>query len=171
MTVNLTRIYTKLGDGGETHLGDMSRVPKTHPRIEAYGVVDELNAHLGLAREYVARWVDDPRGTGGTPFLEWLGQDRIDFLNEPGWALTVDRQRIDYVGDYGETRVSEPTPPGFEPRPGSWSSGRLASFFGGVALLLVSLVIVLGFLVAIPETGRTYFGLQPLFGELAQRLQ
>ena len=37
MTVNLTRIYTRLGDGGETHLGDMSRVPKTHPRIEAYG--------------------------------------------------------------------------------------------------------------------------------------
>ena len=49
MTVNLTRIYTKLGDGGETHLGDMSRVPKTHPRIEAYGAVDELNAHIGLA--------------------------------------------------------------------------------------------------------------------------
>jgi cob(I)alamin adenosyltransferase len=49
MTVNLTRIYTRLGDGGETHLGDMSRVPKTHARIEAYGTVDELNAHLGVA--------------------------------------------------------------------------------------------------------------------------
>ncbi len=49
MTVNLTRIYTKLGDGGETHLGDMSRVPKTHPRIEAYGTVDELNSLIGLA--------------------------------------------------------------------------------------------------------------------------
>jgi cob(I)alamin adenosyltransferase len=48
MTVNLTRIYTKLGDGGETHLGDMSRVPKTHPRIEAYGEIDELNAHIGV---------------------------------------------------------------------------------------------------------------------------
>lgn len=48
MTVNLTRIYTKLGDGGETHLGDMSRVPKTHPRIEAYGTIDELNSQLGL---------------------------------------------------------------------------------------------------------------------------
>jgi len=46
--VNLTRIYTKLGDGGETHLGDMSRVPKTHPRIEAYGDVDELNAQIGV---------------------------------------------------------------------------------------------------------------------------
>ena len=48
MTVNLTRIYTKLGDGGETHLGDMSRVPKTHPRIEAYGAVDELNSQIGV---------------------------------------------------------------------------------------------------------------------------
>lgn len=49
MAVNLTRIYTKLGDAGETHLGDMSRVPKTHPRIEAYGTTDELNAVIGLA--------------------------------------------------------------------------------------------------------------------------
>jgi cob(I)alamin adenosyltransferase len=49
MTVNLTRIYTKLGDSGETHLGDMSRVSKMHPRVEAYGTVDELNATLGVA--------------------------------------------------------------------------------------------------------------------------
>ena len=49
MTVNLTRIYTRLGDGGETHLGDMSRVPKTHPRIEAYGDIDELNSQIGVA--------------------------------------------------------------------------------------------------------------------------
>ncbi len=46
--VNLTRIYTRLGDSGETHLGDMSRVAKTHPRIEAYGTVDELNAQIGV---------------------------------------------------------------------------------------------------------------------------
>jgi cob(I)alamin adenosyltransferase len=50
MTVNLTRIYTRHGDGGETHLGDMSRVPKTHHRISAYGTVDELNAQVGWAR-------------------------------------------------------------------------------------------------------------------------
>jgi cob(I)alamin adenosyltransferase len=49
MTVNLTRIYTKLGDGGETHLGDMSRVSKLHPRVEAYGTIDELNATIGVA--------------------------------------------------------------------------------------------------------------------------
>jgi cob(I)alamin adenosyltransferase len=49
VTVNLTRIYTKLGDAGETHLGDMSRVSKQHPRVEAYGTVDELNSVLGVA--------------------------------------------------------------------------------------------------------------------------
>lgn len=47
--VYLSRIYTKSGDGGETGLGDGSRVAKDHPRVEAYGTVDELNAVLGLA--------------------------------------------------------------------------------------------------------------------------
>jgi cob(I)alamin adenosyltransferase len=46
--VYLSRIYTKAGDGGETGLGDGRRVPKDHPRVEAYGGVDELNAVLGL---------------------------------------------------------------------------------------------------------------------------
>ena len=47
--VYLNRIYTRTGDDGSTSLGDGSRVPKTHPRIAAYGSVDELNSSLGLA--------------------------------------------------------------------------------------------------------------------------
>jgi len=46
--VYLSRIYTKTGDAGDTGLGDGSRVPKDHPRVAAYGSVDELNAVLGL---------------------------------------------------------------------------------------------------------------------------
>jgi cob(I)alamin adenosyltransferase len=46
--VYLSRIYTKTGDSGDTALGDGSRVPKDHPRVTAYGSVDELNAILGL---------------------------------------------------------------------------------------------------------------------------
>jgi cob(I)alamin adenosyltransferase len=46
--VRITRVYTRGGDAGETSLGDGSRVPKTHPLIAAYGVVDELNALVGL---------------------------------------------------------------------------------------------------------------------------
>jgi cob(I)alamin adenosyltransferase len=47
--VYLNRIYTRSGDTGETSLGDGRRVSKTHPRIAAYGGVDELNASLGVA--------------------------------------------------------------------------------------------------------------------------
>jgi cob(I)alamin adenosyltransferase len=46
--VYLSRIYTKSGDGGETGLGDGTRVPKDDPRVAAYGTVDELNAVIGL---------------------------------------------------------------------------------------------------------------------------
>jgi len=43
-------IVTKTGDDGTTALMYGRRVPKHHPRVEAYGTVDELNAALGLAR-------------------------------------------------------------------------------------------------------------------------
>lgn len=44
----------------------------SHEALEALATFRE--AHLNFAQEYIARWVDDPRGTGGTPYLEWLGQ-------------------------------------------------------------------------------------------------
>jgi cob(I)alamin adenosyltransferase len=47
--VRLTRIYTGGGDRGETSLGDGSRVPKLDCRIAAFGAVDELNSHVGVA--------------------------------------------------------------------------------------------------------------------------
>ena len=43
-------IYTGRGDDGDTDLRDMTRVPKTDPRIEAYGTVDEANALVGTVR-------------------------------------------------------------------------------------------------------------------------
>jgi cob(I)alamin adenosyltransferase len=44
------RLYTRTGDAGETGLFGGGRVPKDHPRVAAYGDVDELNAVLGWAR-------------------------------------------------------------------------------------------------------------------------
>lgn len=46
----ITKVYTRTGDAGTTGLGDGQRVPKESPRVEAYGSVDELGAHLGTAR-------------------------------------------------------------------------------------------------------------------------
>lgn len=45
------KIYTKTGDKGETGLFGGKRLPKYHLRIEAYGTIDELNAHIGLVRD------------------------------------------------------------------------------------------------------------------------
>ncbi len=44
------KIYTKTGDAGETGLFGGGRVAKDHPRVEAYGDIDELNAMLGMVR-------------------------------------------------------------------------------------------------------------------------
>ncbi|MGH2855698.1 MAG: cob(I)yrinic acid a,c-diamide adenosyltransferase [Solirubrobacteraceae bacterium] len=94
MTVNLTRIYTKLGDAGETHLGDMSRVSKVHPRVEAYGTVDELNSVLGVA-------LVQP----GLParLQEWLRRVQNDLL-DLGADLSVpdggQRERLRVTSEY-----------------------------------------------------------------------
>jgi cob(I)alamin adenosyltransferase len=94
VTVNLTRIYTRLGDGGETHLGDMSRVPKTDPRIEAYGEIDELNAHVGLALTVPGM---------PEPYAAWLRRVQND-LFDLGADLSVperegDRERLRVQAD------------------------------------------------------------------------
>lgn len=48
--VKLTKIYTRGGDGGQTSLGDGTRVAKNNLRVAAYGEVDEANSAIGLAR-------------------------------------------------------------------------------------------------------------------------
>lgn len=56
------KIYTRGGDGGSTQLLSVGRVAKDHPRLAAYGEIDELNSLLGLARtERLA-----------APLSEWL---------------------------------------------------------------------------------------------------
>ena len=49
VVVNLTRIYTRTGDGGTTRLGDLSETSKNDLRLQAYADVDEANAALGVA--------------------------------------------------------------------------------------------------------------------------
>lgn len=57
-TMKKSLVYTKSGDRGTTSLVGGTRVPKTHVRLEAYGTVDELSAHLGLLATYLAEEAD-----------------------------------------------------------------------------------------------------------------
>lgn len=53
--MRITRVYTRTGDRGTTRLVGGQEVEKDHPRLDAYGTVDELNAILGIVREENAR--------------------------------------------------------------------------------------------------------------------
>jgi cob(I)alamin adenosyltransferase len=85
--VRLTRIYTRAGDTGETSLGDGSRVPKTDPRIEAYGTVDELNSLIGLA--LAADLPDEFR-----PWLEGVQNDLFDLGADLSVPAEDTRERL-----------------------------------------------------------------------------
>ncbi|MFI5347805.1 MAG: cob(I)yrinic acid a,c-diamide adenosyltransferase [Elusimicrobiota bacterium] len=55
-------MYTRTGDKGDTGLFGGGRVPKSHPRVAAYGTIDELNSHLGVVRASLpskVRWSKD----------------------------------------------------------------------------------------------------------------
>lgn len=80
-------VYTKTGDKGMTSLVGGTRVPKTHIRLEAYGTVDELNAHIGLLITYL------PEGTE-REFLQNI-QHR---LFRVGSYLATDRDKTKLSG-------------------------------------------------------------------------
>jgi cob(I)alamin adenosyltransferase len=50
MAISITKVYTRHGDKGDTHLVGGARVPKDDARIESYGTIDELNSVLGIVR-------------------------------------------------------------------------------------------------------------------------
>jgi cob(I)alamin adenosyltransferase len=83
--VNLTRIYTRTGDSGETRLGDMSVTTKNDLRLRAYADVDEANAHIGVALT-----------TGG------LDEDVVRLLT------TVQNDLFDVGADFCTPVVAEP---------------------------------------------------------------
>ena len=72
--VQLTRIYTRGGDKGETSLGDGDRISKSDLRVEAYGTVDETNAVVGLARLHTDGETDAMLGRIQNDLLD-LGAD------------------------------------------------------------------------------------------------
>ncbi len=76
MAISITRVYTRLGDRGETALVGGTRVPKDSPRIAAYGTLDELNAIMGLVRVF-----NEERLTDGEAH-RWLDQVLRRLQNE-----------------------------------------------------------------------------------------
>ena len=97
MGFRLTRIYTRTGDGGDTGLGDGSRVAKDAPRVEVLGVVDELNCAIGLV-------LAEPVSAEVRECLTAVQHDLFDLGGEmsiPGYTAVTERHvsRLEEVLD------------------------------------------------------------------------
>lgn len=94
------KIYTRTGDAGDTGLFGGGRVSKDHSRVAAYGSVDELNAHIGLALSTVA----DPEIRGR---LEQIQHDLFTIGAELSSAPKQDGSRHEHLPELPVNRVEE----------------------------------------------------------------
>ncbi len=96
--VRIDRVTTRGGDGGETSLGDGSRVAKDDARIEAIGCVDEANAAIGLLRLHVGpdhdamlgRIQNDLFDLGADLCVPGAGGDRLRLTDAPSTRLEAE---------------------------------------------------------------------------------
>jgi len=94
------RIYTKTGDQGDTGLFGGGRVSKDHPRVSAYGDVDELNSTIGVVR-----------ATAPAGFFDDLLQSiQRDLFSIGGHLATPDPEKVEKAlarAELSEERVTE----------------------------------------------------------------
>lgn len=111
--VYLSKIYTKAGDDGTTGLGDGTRRPKDHIRVESYGVVDELNSVLGLLLAHHPDSVERDLLVGISNDLFDVGADLCipiaDEENE-GAHLRVTPKQVEKI-EKAIDRLNAPLPP------------------------------------------------------------
>jgi cob(I)alamin adenosyltransferase len=96
------KIYTKTGDDGMTALFAGGRVSKSHPRVETYGTVDELNSLVGSARAHGAQqdeWLQQVQNA-----LFHLGADLATPLDaQAEWVVRTPESEIEWL----EARMDE----------------------------------------------------------------
>ena len=96
--VRIDRVITRGGDGGETSLGDGSRVPKDSVRVAAFGTVDEANAVIGLLRVHadaeadamLARIQNDLFDVGADLCVPGEAGDRLRLTDAPSLRLEAE---------------------------------------------------------------------------------
>ena len=120
--VRLTRIYTRAGDAGETSLGDLTRVSKLDPLVQAYGAVDELNSVVG----WVQVTAQDSRLARIQNELFDVGADLSVPFTEGDGKLHIDQAAIDRIeADCDDANAGLPELKSFVLPGGSESAARL----------------------------------------------
>ena len=113
-----SKVYTRTGDGGMTSLSGGVRVSKTDVRVEAYGTVDELNAHIGELITYLEHEEDRKFLTGIQCDLFTIG---AYLATEPSRAEKLGRE---VVTEEDVTRLEQAIDEAEDGLPG-WRGGRV----------------------------------------------
>jgi len=100
--MRITKVYTRTGDRGKTRLVGGDEVHKDHPRIEAYGTVDELNSILGVARAFI-----DSDEAWGAQVDAVLGEVQDDLFNVGTELATPTEARWDGMYRLGDADLDE----------------------------------------------------------------
>ena len=87
MSFVINRVYTRSGDDGQTALVGGDRVAKTHPRVAAYGAIDELNSAIGWVKEELTPHCEELRSV-----LEYIQQELFDLGSELASPAGTDYQ-------------------------------------------------------------------------------
>jgi cob(I)alamin adenosyltransferase len=82
MPIRITKVYTRTGDKGDTHLVGGKRVSKDDPRIESYGTIDELNSILGIVRAFNDAHPDSPIAVRLDTILRQVQNELFDLGSE-----------------------------------------------------------------------------------------
>lgn len=105
------KIYTRTGDDGTTALFSGGRVRKDHLRVEAYGTVDELNSHIGIARALkpstqTNEWLEKVQNQ-----LFHLGADLATPLDANAeWVVRMDEDTVKWLESTIDQMTSELEP-------------------------------------------------------------
>jgi len=116
--VRINKVYTRQGDTGDTALVGGVRVPKDHPRVKAYGTVDELNSVVGLVRSVIDQVPDaEVRGRVDQALgviQQWLFDLGSELATDPqsgkGSGLAVTEEQVKWLEEWMD-RMNEDLEP------------------------------------------------------------
>jgi len=109
MAIRIDRVYTRSGDDGMTGLVGGTRVRKDHPRIGAYGDVDELNSVLGQVRAELEDpvYADNPDAQHLDRTLGFIQQELFDLGSELATPKEAEYEGMIRIGEVNVARLEE----------------------------------------------------------------
>ncbi len=105
--VRINKVYTKAGDKGETSLAQGKRIFKDHPRVNAYGTIDELNSLVGIVRCFNLKKSDSVRRDKFESILQTIQQRLFDVGSILATDPTSDRKNLPALTEQNVTWLEE----------------------------------------------------------------